>query len=102
MLRFVVAGMAVIIIALAGMVGFLAYEQFTADDDGTTSEQPAGWQAVSYKDKQDICREFATFTGLPRSWIDDSMYQACIQCGPDSVMVHHVSGGGGLWSYCRP
>jgi hypothetical protein len=102
-LRFVVAGMAVIIVALAGMAGFLAYEEFTPDDDGTTTQQPAVlWQAVSLKDKQDICREFATFTSLGRSWMDDGMYQACMQCGPNSVVVHHISGGGGFWSYCRP
>jgi len=37
MLRFVVAGMAVVILALAGATGFLAYENLSEDDGGGTT-----------------------------------------------------------------
>jgi hypothetical protein len=43
MLRFVVAGMAVVILGLAGVTGFLAYENLSEDDGGaTTRGQPTG------------------------------------------------------------
>jgi len=101
MLRFVVAGMAVVILALAGATGFLAYENLSEDDGGGATVQPTGWDAVSYEGKHEICYEFATFfgnEGLRRT--DDDKYQACMDCGPEKVRDR----GGSLFSsdkwYC--
>jgi hypothetical protein len=86
MLRFVVAGMAVVILALAGVTGFLVYEDLSEDDGGgTTSGQPTtttGWEAVSYKEQHDMCYEFAS-TG---EFLDNTKYQACMICGPSRVV----------------
>jgi hypothetical protein len=85
MLRFVVAGMAVVILALAGVTGFLAYENLSEDDGGGTTRgqptTPTGWEAVSYKEQHDICYEFAS----TREHLDDKKYQACMSCGPEKV-----------------
>jgi hypothetical protein len=90
MLRFVVAGMAVVILALAGVTGFLVYENLSEDDGGgTTRGQPTApteWDAVSYADRHSICHEFATTTFREgNTKTDDDKYQACMKCGPQQV-----------------
>lgn len=101
-MKSVLASMAVVIIALAGLTGLVACSDDGGDGGGGATVQPRGWEAVSYKDKHDICHEFATITRLRHSEIDDNKYQACMQCGPDRVDFFIVSGTGSVWWYCRP
>jgi hypothetical protein len=87
MVRFILAGMTVIILALAAITGWLAYEQFSEDEGGAASTRPtamppAGWEAVPYKDKHDICYEFAYGSG---EMLYRGSYQPCMDCGPDKV-----------------
>lgn len=97
MLRFVVAGMAVVILGLAGVTGFLAYDRFTEDDDGGSApsrpmeERPTAWDAVSYKDRHDMCHDFAT-ASTPSHGSYATAYSACMQCGPDKVSLSAALG----------
>lgn len=79
MLRFAVGGMAVVILVLAGVVGFVACGE---DGGGGGTVQPTGWEAVSYKDKHDICHDWAGG--------NDYKYQPCMQCGPDEVVCQSI------------
>jgi hypothetical protein len=89
-LKFVVAGMAVVILVLAGVTGFLVYENVSEDDGGGTtrgeSTTPTGWEAVSYEDKHSICHEFATTVFREGATLtNDDAYKACMKCGPEKA-----------------
>jgi hypothetical protein len=93
MLRLVVAGLAVIVLVLAGVTGFLVYDE---SSDGGNELPPtvtgtAGWQAVPYKDRHDMCHEFATAIA-PRPSDYRAVYPACMECGPDKLSVSTALG----------
>ena len=90
---------ALIFVATWASIGDAPWE----DGDGGTAKPVApiatGFEALSYKEKNDICHEFATVQRT-EGWAVtvEAKYKVCMRCGPEKVYSIEQGGGSYLWS----
>jgi hypothetical protein len=73
------------------------------DGDGGTAKPVApiatGFKALSYKEKNDICHEFATYQRTAGMEVTvEARYKVCMQCGPERVVTTKKADGSYTYS----
>jgi hypothetical protein len=89
----------VTVIAVWPVVGNAPWE----DGDGGTAKPVApiatGFEALSYKEKNDICHEFASLKLSGGGELTQYLkYKKCMECGPERVVGTAQADGSYTWS----